>query len=195
MKTNVHIVAAFLIIAISASLVRADAIYVTVTGSRQGIFKGDAAEISHRSAFLASGINFVVNSPHDVATGMASGKQQAGPLTFTTALSGLSSQFFDAAKFNEAIHSLVIDFVHNEGKSTTYFSIKLNDAAISSVRAYTPAPTANAFPAAVCVEVQVTFSSYETSAGPTQNADGSVGQPNQPNTKPLITLPWNHSHQ
>jgi type VI secretion system secreted protein Hcp len=59
--------------------------YVTIEGAKQGTFKGDAVKVGGASSARIGVLtfNYAVTTPHDPATGQASGKRQHSPVSFT----------------------------------------------------------------------------------------------------------------
>jgi type VI secretion system secreted protein Hcp len=112
-----------------------------VTGSKQGVFKGDDVTLDRRGVGLIvlSGYQFELVSPRDAASGQATGKRQYKPLTITHELGGSSPQFLAAASTNENLSSVVINFYRSDpsGKDVNYYRVTLTNASISDVRQYT----------------------------------------------------------
>ena len=108
--------------------------YVTIEGTKQGKFKGKAADNK------ISGVRFQyeAKSPRDIATGQASGKRQHGPIIITKPWGSASPQLFQALVTNEVLKSVFIEFMRTspEGARYQYQTIKLTNATISSIRQY-----------------------------------------------------------
>jgi type VI secretion system secreted protein Hcp len=118
--------------------------YVTIKGTRQGIFRGSSTSIAHRDQI--EGMRFLLQAaaPHDAATGQASGKRQYSPVMFTKEWDAASPQLFAALASNEALQSVEFEFVRSNpiGKETVFETVKLTQATISSIRQYIGVPSA-----------------------------------------------------
>jgi len=121
----------------------ADGLSITmqVTGTKQGLFKGDDFILGRPTANLItlSGYQFEVVSPQDIATGQPSGKVQYKPVTVTHELGGSSPEFLAAAATNEVLTSVVINFYRADrtGKQVNYYRVTLTNATVSDVKQYT----------------------------------------------------------
>lgn len=109
--------------------------YVTITGTKQGAFKGESIREKH--AAKISGLSYAhsIQSPRDVATGQASGKRQHGPVTITKEWGASSPQIFQALVSNEVLKDVLFEFVHttSDGMEEVYYTVKLLNATVSAV--------------------------------------------------------------
>jgi type VI secretion system secreted protein Hcp len=117
-------------------------INMTVTGQKQGQFKGDDSVLSKRKEGLITvvGFQFEIVSPRDAATGLPTGKRSFKPLVVTHVMGGSSPQFLTAVSNNENLKSVVINFFRmdrNTGEQVNYYRITLKDANVAQVRQYT----------------------------------------------------------
>jgi hypothetical protein len=89
-----------------------------VTGRKQGLFKGDDnAPARLANLITVTGYQFDISSPHDPATGQASGKRSYKPVVVTQVMGGSSPQFLDAAATNETLTSVVINFFRSDERA------------------------------------------------------------------------------
>jgi type VI secretion system secreted protein Hcp len=113
--------------------------YVTIEGTKQGKFKGESVRGPQNQDKL-EGLRFFyqVTSPRDVATGQASGKRQHSDMIFTKEWGAASPQIYQAMVTNEVLKSVVFEFVkpNQRGQEIVFQTIKLTNAAVSSVKQY-----------------------------------------------------------
>ena len=116
--------------------------FVTIQGATQGVFKGDSAYTAHRNQIEGVRFSFQVSSPHDPSTGQVTGRRQYTPVAFTKLWDVASPQILTAAATNEALISVVFEFVKvgSDGKEYVYQTVKLSQASISAVRQYLSVP-------------------------------------------------------
>lgn len=110
---------------------------VAIKGSKQGNFKG---------SFLKNGVPSIVGfkfssqstSPRDPVTGMATGKRQTSPITFTKEWDASSPQILQALASNEVLSTVTFQFmeVDKQGREIVYQTITLTNASIAAVRRY-----------------------------------------------------------
>jgi len=113
--------------------------YVTTTGTTQNAFKGESTRTAHKAKAPCISFEYAVQSPRDQATGMASGKRQHKPIVITKEIGASTPQFFQACVTNEVLTSVLFEFVHttDKGAEEVYYTIKLTNATVSSVRQFT----------------------------------------------------------
>ena len=112
--------------------------YVTITGEKQGAFKGETPRESQTGKIPCLAFDYGVQSPRDVATGQPSGKRQHQPITITKEWGASTPQIFQALTTNERLPSVLFEFVRTtpEGLEEVHHTIKLTNATISSVKQY-----------------------------------------------------------
>lgn len=110
--------------------------YVTIEGIKQGAFKGESPREAHSNKIAGLAYRHEVKSPRDVATGLASGKRQHGPITITKEWGAASPQLFQALCTNEVLSTVLFEFIHTTrtGEEEVYHTITLEDATVSSIR-------------------------------------------------------------
>jgi len=132
------VLAAMIVLACTAF---ADAgINVSVKGQKQGQFKGESAREKASDRIEAVAFAYEVISPRDAATGQASGKRQHKPLQITKAVGASSPQFFQALTTNEILQNVTLEFtkMNQNGEEYVFFTIKLTNATVTSIRQHTP---------------------------------------------------------
>jgi type VI secretion system secreted protein Hcp len=154
-------------------------INVSVKGAKQGQFKAETTREKAADRIEVTGFAYEVTSPRDAASGQASGKRQHKPLQITKAIGASSPQFFQALTTNEPLQSVVLEFTKTDknGEEYVFFTIKLVNATVNSIRQHTPENASggkDAAGAAVPVEeISFTFQRIEMESkdGKTMAAD------------------------
>jgi type VI secretion system secreted protein Hcp len=100
--------------------------FMTVTGARQGPFKGDAASENIQL------ISVVRDTP--MATAMPTGRRVHSTITITKKIDMASPRFATALSTNESLSQVVITFRGATGGAKTAQKIVLTNATILSVR-------------------------------------------------------------
>jgi type VI secretion system secreted protein Hcp len=103
---------------------------LAVQGKTQGLFPG-----TKEGAIPALRLSYGVKSPRDLASGLATGKRQHGPVVVTKLVGISSPQLFQALTTNEVLSSVVINCFPAGGGSP--YIIKLTDASASEIKQYT----------------------------------------------------------
>jgi type VI secretion system secreted protein Hcp len=119
--------------AVSTPHTRAPArLRVTITGHKQGRFKGSGAN----GSIEAWSFHLGVVSPRDRATGSASGARQYKQITFKKAFDAASPQLMTALSSNETLDQVRIEFLPSKEASAAGDSvvetIVLTNAAVAS---------------------------------------------------------------
>jgi type VI secretion system secreted protein Hcp len=114
--------------------------YVSIKGTKQGTFKGDAAGGAKRAKGKIGGVKFSMEttSPRDAATGQATGKRIHKPIVITKEWDAASPQLFNALVDNETLKIVLFEFVKTDpaGKEVVYYTITLTNAVVSNLRSY-----------------------------------------------------------
>ncbi len=112
--------------------------YVTIEGTKQGKFKGESKVAARKDNLVGLAFEYKVISPHDAATGVASGKRQHSPILFTKEWGPASPQIYQALWTNEVLKSVLFEFIRMspDGKETIFQTVKLTTANIVAVHAY-----------------------------------------------------------
>lgn len=110
--------------------------YVTIQGQKQGSFKGQSSNASHQGQIQGLQFSVTATSPHNMTTGMASGKTQYSTVTLTKPWDASSPQIFQAAISNEVLTSVEFDFVRPgaNGQESVFETVRLTNATIASVK-------------------------------------------------------------
>jgi len=108
--------------------------YISINGHNQGQFAGDGSDPKNKNRMLISSFSMSAASPHDPATGRASGKRQWKPVVVQKLWSAASLQIYQALVTNETLTSVLIEFVavSQEAEQLDH-SISLSNASITEV--------------------------------------------------------------
>jgi type VI secretion system secreted protein Hcp len=111
-------------------------VFVTVTGAKQGVFKGETTQKGRENMIPLVAYSYGVTIPRDVATGTASGKREHQPVVITKEWGASSPQFYTSAYTNETLTSVVLSFfaINPKGIQQLDHTIKLTNAQIVSVQ-------------------------------------------------------------
>jgi type VI secretion system secreted protein Hcp len=118
----------------------AAAFYVTIEGTKQGVFKASAktGPAQKWSSGKIQGLDFHYEASRDGARSGSAGKRMHGPVVLTKAWDAATPLIFTAFVTNEALKSVLFEFltVSHEGVESVYQTIELKDAWVSHVNWY-----------------------------------------------------------
>jgi len=145
--------------------------YVTIEGAKQGRLAGESPRSGHKGKLAGVGFSYEITSPRDAASGQATGKRRHGAVTFTKEWGAASPQLFAALVTNEPIKSALFEFVRTNdvGVEHVFHTIKLTDAAITSIHQYIAAQDEQELENAELEDVALTFRAIEIA-----NLDGKT---------------------
>ena len=106
--------------------------YVTITGSKQGVFKGESTDARHAQSILGSDFEFGASTPYDNYTGQPTGKRQYRPVRFVKESGAASPQILQALATGELLTSVLFEFVVTgpSGVEVTWQTLKLQNAIV-----------------------------------------------------------------
>lgn len=106
--------------------------FATVTGAKQGAFKGESTQKGREGKIPGVGFSYGVAIPRDATSGQATGKRMHRPVVFTKEWGASSPQFYAAAFTNELLPSVVFEFyaTASNGIQVLDHTIKLTNAII-----------------------------------------------------------------
>jgi type VI secretion system secreted protein Hcp len=130
-KGIASLIAAMVVLCVSARPAAGERISVTVEGAKQGVFKGDRSGSIGATAFTLES-----KSPADGASGRVSGKVQNLPVTITKDVDAASPQIFQALCTNEILKSVIIEAyaIGPDGKEAVAQTVRLTNAAVTGLR-------------------------------------------------------------
>lgn len=141
-----HVLAMGLAVAFALTLTSAaQAAYiarVSIEGTKQGWFRGEGPGKATNPATLPL-VNFKYELvvPRDPASGLPTGARQHKPVVITKEWGAATPQLLQALVTNEILKSVLIEFVQTNagGQEYVYYTVKLTNASIMSLRRYTRA--------------------------------------------------------
>ena len=113
-------------------------IYVTIEGTKQGVFKGERTPgvvTMNKDKIIANGFSYEVASPRDAASGQATGKRQHGYIKISKPWGVATPQLFQAAVTGEILKTVLLEFVRTAptGKEEVFQTIKLTNASVAKI--------------------------------------------------------------
>ena len=162
MRKIFPLIAILVIAAWTISARAANMTFMTVTSTKQGQFKGEAANREQKGAIMVLGFAMEMDAPRDPASGMPTGRRVHKPVVITKDLDSSSPQFFQAAAGNETLKTVVIEFARSDprGLETVYYKVTLTNANIASLKQFT-ADSASGRAGAPLEEISLTFQKIE----------------------------------
>jgi type VI secretion system secreted protein Hcp len=112
--------------------------YVTIKGQKQGQFTEVSSAGRDNTKIVGRKFSYEVTSPHDSATGQATGRRQHKPVTITKEWSATSPKLFQALITSEILESVLFEFTRTaaDGTEEIYYTIKLKNASVSNLKQY-----------------------------------------------------------
>jgi type VI secretion system secreted protein Hcp len=111
-------------------------VYATVTGAKQGVFKGGSTQKGREGKIHAASVDYGVAIPRDAGSGLATGKRIEQPLIFSTQWDASSPQFFTAAYTNEVLTTVLFEYygADKSGVEKLNHTVKLTNAIIIEIK-------------------------------------------------------------
>jgi type VI secretion system Hcp family effector len=108
-------------------------VYLNLSGSKQGLFLGEASRPTQPGRWIA--VLSISPAPCDRANGQSSGKRQWTPVKIVKATGPASVQLFRAAATKELLAG-VLQFAHmnGDGQETVYRTIHLTGVVVQTVK-------------------------------------------------------------
>jgi type VI secretion system secreted protein Hcp len=119
-------------------------IYCTITGAKQGTFKGESPLKQHAQSFHCLGFGNQVSVPYDKPTGHVAGKRAYEPVKVIKELGVASPQLLQACVTNELLTVVVFDFYRPTaaGEEELAYKVQLINALIVGINQSTsPSPS------------------------------------------------------
>jgi type VI secretion system secreted protein Hcp len=110
--------------------------HLTLEGANQGKIEGSCDMEGREGTILVQALNHEVSIPRDPQSGLATGKRVHHPLTILKALDRSTPLLYQALTSGEHMKSVEIKWyrIDNQGTEEHYFTTRLEDAIIVSVR-------------------------------------------------------------
>ncbi|MDB5133784.1 MAG: type secretion system effector, Hcp1 family [Mucilaginibacter sp.] len=112
--------------------------YVSIDGTKTGVFKGNAVTEGNEGKIECIGFRYSVAVPHDVSSGRSSGKRQQSPFVIIKNIDYSTPQLLQAAYNNETLKTVTIEFTKKsaDGRQTIAYRVTLKNASISLISQY-----------------------------------------------------------
>ena len=105
------------------------AIYAQIKGAKQGALKGAVTAASFSGQIEVNTVEFGVGSPHDVSSGLPTGKRVARPLRLTKPMDQSSPLLHTSCVTNEALTVTISYVVEGQGHKA-YATVALTNAMV-----------------------------------------------------------------
>lgn len=114
--------------------------HMTMKGEKQGEIKGNCTMKGREGTMLVQAFEQEIHIPHDIQTGLSSGKRVHGPFKVVKEFDKASPMIYQALCAGEHLKEVVLKFyrVSMKGTEEQYFTIKLEDAIAVSIRPWMP---------------------------------------------------------
>jgi type VI secretion system secreted protein Hcp len=114
--------------------------HLTVVGEKQGKIEGSCDQKGREGTILVEAMNHEVYIPRDPHSGLATGKRVHQPLTITKMYDKASPKLYQALCSGEHMKNVAIKWyrIRASGDEEHYFTHKLEDAIVVSVKAWMP---------------------------------------------------------
>jgi len=115
--------------------------HMTLTGTTQGEIAKECCTMTGReNTILCQALNHEVYIPHDIQTGKPTGKRVHNALTVTKVFDRASPLLYQALTTGEAMTDVTLKFyqINKSGNEEGYFTIKLEDAIMVSIKPWIP---------------------------------------------------------
>ncbi len=114
--------------------------YLVLEGQNQGKIEGSTKVKGHEGKILVQAVEHAIEIPKSPQTGLPTGKRVHGPMTLTKEIDKSSPKLFQALTSGEQMKDVTLQYMRISPKGTeeTYYTVKLQNAIITNVRAWTP---------------------------------------------------------
>ncbi len=115
--------------------------HMSITGQTQGNISEGACDMQGReNTILCQALDHEVSIPRDRQSGLPTGKRVHGALTVTKVFDKSSPKIYQALVTGERLNEVKLDFyrINPTGTEEHYFTIKLTNAIIVSVKPWVP---------------------------------------------------------
>ena len=114
--------------------------YLSLEGQNQGNIEGSVAVKGHEKKILVQAADHTIEIPKSPQTGLPTGKRVHGPLTLTKEIDKASPKLFAALTSGEQMKKVKLEYyrISPKGTEEKYYTVELENAIITSIRAWTP---------------------------------------------------------
>lgn len=114
--------------------------HLTLEGEKQGKIEGSCTQKGREGTILVQGLDHDVTIPTDIQTGLAAGKRVHGKFKIIKEFDKASPLLYQALVTGEHMKNVEVKFfrISKTGAEEHYFTIRLEDAVLQSVRPWMP---------------------------------------------------------
>ncbi|WP_296223986.1 Hcp family type VI secretion system effector [Ralstonia sp. UBA689] len=114
--------------------------YLILEGETQKEIKGSSKAQGHEGKILVQAVDHTIEIPKSPQTGLPTGKRVHGPMTLTKEIDVASPKLFQALTSGEQMKHVTLEYyrISPKGTEEKYYTVKLENAILTSVRAWTP---------------------------------------------------------
>jgi type VI secretion system secreted protein Hcp len=114
--------------------------YMTLEGTAQGAIEGSCDQTGREGTILCQAFQHDISIPRDPQTGQPSGLRVHNPLVVTKFYDKASPKLYQALTSGERMTDVTMKWyrIDNAGIEEHYFTIKLEDAIVVSIKPYVP---------------------------------------------------------
>jgi len=114
--------------------------HLYLEGLKQGKIEGSCDQQGREGSILVQALNHDVFIPRDPQSGQPTGKRVHNPMTITKVFDASSPKLFQALSTGERFKTVELKFfrINETGNEEHYYTIKLENAILVSVKSYYP---------------------------------------------------------
>jgi type VI secretion system secreted protein Hcp len=114
--------------------------YLIVEGDNQGKIEGSCKVKGHEGKILIQAVDHVIEIPKNAQTGLPAGKRIHLPMNVTKEIDKSSPKLFQALTSGEHMKDVTLEYyrITPKGTEEKYYTVKLENAILTNMRAWTP---------------------------------------------------------
>lgn len=114
--------------------------HLTLTGEKQGKIDGSCELQGREKTIFVFSMNHEIHMPKDPHSGLPTGKRVHGPLSIVKEFDASSPKMYQALCTGEHLKDVTLKFyrITKQGTEEHYYTIKLEDAIVVSIKPYMP---------------------------------------------------------
>ncbi len=114
--------------------------YALIKGKNQGEIKGSSKVRGHEGRILVQAVDHVIEIPRNPQSGLTTGKRVHGPMRLTKEVDQSSPKLFQALTSGEQMEEVSLAYIRitDQGTEERYYTVKLENAILTHIRAWVP---------------------------------------------------------
>lgn len=114
--------------------------YLVVEGNTQGKIDGSEEASGHKGKILVQAVDHTIEIPKSPQTGLSTGRRVHCPMILTKSVDQSSPKLLQALACGEQFKNVSLEFyrISAAGTEEKYYTVKLENAILTSVRSWTP---------------------------------------------------------